>query len=59
MDVTAIGVPEIESIIVKATAAATEVIQKELGKAQLDSYNRLLVIGSWTTLTEPVLTQLQ
>ena len=44
MGVAAIGAPELESIVAKAVAAATEVIRKEVDKALQDFHSRLLVI---------------
>jgi hypothetical protein len=39
--VAAIGAPELESIVAKAVAAATEVIRKEVDKAPQDFHSRL------------------
>jgi hypothetical protein len=42
--VAAIGAPELESVVAKAVAAATEVIRKEVDKALQDFHTRLLEI---------------
>ena len=44
MGITAVGVFEIESIVAKAIAAATEVIRKEFDKALLYFHNHLSVV---------------